>query len=200
MKNLNIKRKGYFVKFLALIMVLSINAFTFKAEAQTALKLMEGSQIKVLGTSNIHDWTMLAKTFSMDGTLVMKSGQLQDVSALNFVLPVKNLKSNESLMDTRAYKAMNAEKFNKMTFKLTEAIVVPQQKTIKAIGNLTIGGVTNKIEIKASYLINGDETITLKGSKAIKMSDYNIKAPSFMMGALKTGNDLIIDILLKLKY
>ena len=200
MKNLNIKGKGYFIKFLAVIMVLSINAFTFKVQAQTALKLMEGSQIKVLGTSNIHDWTMLAKTFSMDGTLVMKSGQLQDVSALNFVLPVKNLKSNESLMDTRAYKAMNAEKFNKMTFKLTEAIVVPQQKTIKAIGNLTIGGVTNKIEIKTSYLINGDETITLKGSKAIKMSDYNIKAPSFMMGALKTGNDLIIDLLLKLKY
>jgi polyisoprenoid-binding protein YceI len=200
MKNLNIKAGRYFIRCLTVIIVLSINAFTSKAQAQTAFKLMEGSQIKVIGTSNIHDWTMLAKIFTLDGNLVMKSGQLQDISVLNFVLPVKSLKSGESLMDTRAYKAMNAEKFYKMTFKLTEAIVVPQQKIIKAIGNLTIGGVTNKIEIKASYLVNGDETITLKGSKAIKMSDYKIKAPSFMMGALKTGNDLIIDILLKLKY
>jgi polyisoprenoid-binding protein YceI len=102
-------------------------------------------------------------------------------------------------MDTRTYKALNAEQFKTITFKLTQATVVPQQKIIKAIGNLTIGGVTNEIAIQTAYVLNADETITCKGTKSIKMSDFKIKAPSFMFGALKTGNEVIIDILLKLK-
>jgi len=31
------------------------------------------------------------------------------------------------------------------------------------------------------------------------MSSHDVKAPSFMMGALKTGDDVTIDILLQLK-
>ncbi|MDB5121582.1 MAG: YceI family protein [Sphingobacteriales bacterium] len=64
---------------------------------------------------------------------------------------------------------------------------------------IIISGVTKKVEINSSYVLNADESVTMKATKAIKMSDYNIKAPSFMLGALKTGDDLSISILLKLK-
>ncbi len=202
MKNLNAntrRTRGYFSRFLALIVVLSMNAFTQKTQGQTSYKVMAGSQIKVSGTSNLHDWSTLANSFACDGNFIVKGGQMQNVSSLNFILPVTNLKSEWSLMDTRTYKALNAEQFKTITFKLTQATVVPQQKIIKAIGNLTIGGVTNEIAIQTAYVLNADETITCKGTKSIKMSDFKIKAPSFMFGALKTGNEVIIDILLKLK-
>lgn len=101
-------------------------------------------------------------------------------------------------MDTRAYKALKAAEFSKITFKLKDASVLPQQK-ISATGSLTIGGVTNEVVIVTSYIINSDQSITCKGSKAIKMSDHKIKAPSIMMGALKTGNDVTIELVLKLK-
>lgn len=168
------------------------------AYSQTSYKSIAGSQIKATGTSNLHDWNMLATTFTSEGSLKVRDGELQDISSLSFSLPVTNLKSKEDLLDTRAYKALKTSEFNRITFKLKEATVLPQQK-IKATGDLTIAGVTNEIIIMSTYVMNSDETITFKGAKQIKMSDHKIKAPSFMMGALKTGDDVTIDILLKLK-
>jgi len=166
---------------------------------QTNYRQVAGSQIKVTGTSNLHDWDMVATNFTLAATIKTAGGQLQDLTALSFVLPVNNLKSNEDLLNTRAYNALKAEQFDKITFKLTKATIIPQQKIIKATGNLTISGVTNPVELQTNYVVNADESITCKGSQTIKMSDYKIKAPTFMMGALKTGDVVTIDMLLKLK-
>lgn len=200
MENLNIKtfsiqKYGMLSTF---FMALGLLLFTVNAQAQTSYKSIPGSQIKVFGTSNIHDWNMAASTFTCEGILKVKDGELQDISSFSFSLPVTNLKSKEDLMDTRAYKALKAAQFTKITFKLKSASVMPQQK-IKVTGDLTIGGVSNEVIIMSAYTMNSDETINFKGSKLVKMSDHQIKAPSFMMGALKTGNDVTIDILLKLK-
>lgn len=203
MINLNIVKqriqRGHFVKFLALIIVLGVLVFTQTVQAQTSYRITEGTQVKVSGTSNLHDWTMLSKSFTCDAQFLLKGGVLQDISTLNFSLPVTNLKSKEDLMDTRAYKTLKAEQFSKITFKLLHGTVVPQLKMINAVGNLTIAGVTNKITLQTTYVINADETITCKGTKLVKMSDFKIKAPSFMLGALKTGNEVSIDLLLKFK-
>lgn len=172
--------------------------FAVEAHSQISYKIIPGSQIKVFGTSNLHDWNMTASNFSCEGDFKVKDGELLDVNSLLFSLPVTNLKSKDDLMDTRAYKSLKASEFSKITFKLKDASMMPQQK-IRATGSLTIGGVTNEVTIMTSYIINSDQTITCKGSKAIKMSDHKIKPPSFMMGALKTGNDVTIDFLLKLK-
>ena len=188
--------KKYFGRIVGLILAISLTAFTVNETTQ--FKNVSGSQLKVNGTSNIHDWTMNASSFTCEGNVVLKGDQLQDISALSFTLPVANLKGKEDLLNTRAHKALKAEQFNKITFKLTNATVVPQQKVIKAAGNLTIAGVTKPIVLQTNYAVNGNE-ITFKGSEAIKMSDFNIKAPTFMMGALKVADAVTIDITLKLK-
>jgi len=202
MKSLNTntrRTRRYLVTLLTLIIVISVNAFTQKVQGQTSYKVMAGSEIKVSGTSTLHDWNMLASSFSCDGNFIVKGGQLQDVSSLNFILPVTNLKSKEKQMDSKAYSSLKEDQFKTITFKLTKATVVPQQKIIKATGNLTVSGITNEITIQTDYVVNADETITCKGTKPIKMSDYKIKQISMMLGALKTGDALNIDILLKLK-
>lgn len=187
------------IKILSLIALLSISVITQKVFAQAPYKAIAGSQIKVLGTSNLHDWDMTSAYFNCEGNLTLTDGVLKDINSLSFVLPVKNLKAKEDLMNTRAYKALKESDFDKISFKLTEANVVSQQKIIKATGNLTIGGVTNKITLQTTYTVNADESITCKGTKLIKMTDYKINPPSFMMGALKTGNEVTIDLQLKLK-
>ncbi len=168
---------------------LSVNAQTYKVNS--------GSDIKVSGTSNMHDWTMEAKAFTCDAAIVLKGGALSDITSLSFSLPVANLKSKDKLMDTRAYKALKTEQFKTITFKLKEATVLPQQK-VKVVGNLTIAGVTKEINFISSYVVNSDQSVTFKASKNIKMSDHGIKAPSFMMGALKVGD--VVDIDLQLKF
>lgn len=194
--NQTLKATFTFIGVIAFFIITGLTSQTVKA--QTNYTIAPGSQITVEGTSNLHDWTMTATSFSCEGKLTVASGQLKDIDALTFTLQVKNLKSKESLMDKRAYKALKEEDFNKMIFKLTDATVVEAQKLVKVTGNLTISGVTKAITLQANYTV-ANETILFKGSKAIKMSDFKIKAPQFMMGALKTGDDLNIVIALKLK-
>jgi hypothetical protein len=41
-------------------------------------------------------------------------------------------------------------------------------------------------------VVNADNTITCSGSKKIQLTDYGIKPPTFMLGAMKVYNDLTI--------
>ena len=182
---------------LALLVVFSTTAFT--PGSGDPYKTVTTSHIKVLGTSNMHDWTMDAQTFSCEANFTVNNGVLEGINSLNFTLPVSNLKGKENLLNSRAHKALDAEKHKTISFQLTKATVVPGQKIVIATGNLTISGVTKAITLKSTYVINADKTITFKGSESVKMSNHGVKAPSFMMGALKTGDEVKIDFVLKLK-
>jgi polyisoprenoid-binding protein YceI len=70
---------------------------------------------------------------------------------------------------------------------------------IKAHGNLTIAGVTIAVKMDVYCRVNNDSTITCTGSEKLKMSDYKIHPPSFMMGAMKTGDAITLDFILVYK-
>ena len=163
------------------------------------------SEIKVKGTSNLHDWTMKGNTLTCDAQFTVQSAavnKLLSLNGLSFSVPVKNLKSGESLLDSRAYKAMKADKYSQVSFKMSSAVVTPlnnNQYQIKATGQLSISGVTKEVTLLANGTINTDRSMNISGSKTIKMSDFGIKPPSFMLGALKTGDEVTIDFNLKFK-
>ena len=157
------------------------------------------SEINVKGTSNLHDWSMKGKDYTCFAQFTVNSataGTLVSLNGLSLSIPVKSLKSGENLLDTRAYKAMNADKYTHVNFKMTTAVVTSlggNKYTIKATGPLTIAGVSKEMTLTATGTLNADGTITVTGSTKFKMTDFGIKPPQFMMGALKTGNDLTIE-------
>jgi hypothetical protein len=154
--------------------------------------------IKVLGTSNLHNWSMEAKEVSCSAKFGFSPGNTlpQTLTALELSLAVHNLKSGESMMDSRAYTAMKADKFATITFSSSSSVIVPGQKgqfQIKSTGNLKIAGVEQPVTLVAACQVNADGLIVCNGSQQIKMTDYQIKPPSFMLGALKTGDALTIN-------
>jgi YceI-like domain len=160
--------------------------------------------IKVSGTSNLHNWSLEAKEMSCSAKFSFAAGsaQPQSLSALDLSIPVHNLKSGESSMDSRAYNAMKADKFGTITFVSQSAVIVPGQKNqfqIKSTGTMTVAGVAQPVVLTAACQVNADGSIVCNGSTPLKMTDYQIKPPSFMLGALKTGNVLTIDFSLILK-
>ncbi len=160
----------------------------------------QDDDIKVLGTSNLHNWTLETKNISCSAQFNFLPGsnhQPQSLTSLNFSIPVQNLKSGESLLDSRAYAALKAAKYSTIVFVLTAATILPAQKDhfqVKSTGNLSIAGVTKLIDMDVDCLVNPDGTITCSGSGKLKMTDYQIKPPAFMFGALRTGNELTIDL------
>jgi polyisoprenoid-binding protein YceI len=117
-------------------------------------------------------------------------------------LPVKNLKSTEgSTMDNRAYDALKADKNPNINFKLLTAASTnsdANKSQFKVTGELTIAGVTNQISMTANSTKNADGTVIITGQQKIKLTQFGIKPPSFMFGALKVTDDITIDYIVRL--
>jgi polyisoprenoid-binding protein YceI len=190
-------------KLFVFIFLITLFITTLKLSAQTSYQTVPAtSSIKVDGSSNLHDWTMKATTITSSAAFSFKEGKLNDVTALSFAIKVKDLKSDEDLLNSRAYKAMNADKYPTITFKLSSATVTPLANghfTIKASGKLQISGVTKDIVLYADAVQNTDKTISCTGSEKLQISNYGIAPPSFMLGALKVKNDVSISYNLKFK-
>ncbi len=165
--------------------------------AQTNYKLTPGKDatIKVLGSSNIHDWTMTSSTIESRGEFKFDDGSLRSLVSFSLSVDAKTLKSEHESMDNRTYKTIKADQFPKITYKLNSAVVTSIQKNkylIKATGDLTIAGTTQTVVLNVTAVVNPDNTITCTGSQKIKLTDYKIDPPSFMLGAMKVTNDLTI--------
>lgn len=194
------------LKYVIGIAVVCLSGFTeMDLAPHTNIAVKPGAaDIKVLGTSNLHNWTMEAKDISCSAKFNFLPGhnQPESLTALTLSVPVQDLKSGESGMDSRAYTALKANQFNNIAFELTSATITAGQKDqfqVKSVGNLSIAGVSKPIAMEAACLIDAAGAITCNGSAKLKMTDYQIKPPTFMLGALKTGDDLTINFKLVVK-
>jgi polyisoprenoid-binding protein YceI len=168
--------------------------------AQSAYTLKgSGQSMKLSGTSTLHKWDMNTKTCAGNALFNFKPGSpnsLSSIKSLSFSLPVLNLKSGEKALDRNAYKALKEDKFKNIIYKLTSStvkLIKDNRYLVKTHGNLSVAGVTKDVAMDVYCTVNKDQTITCSGSNKMKMSDYNVKPPSFMGGAMKTGNNITLD-------
>lgn len=180
-----------------LITAVISGAMPASVQAQTTYKLTPGNEvtIKVLGTSNVHDWVLTSTAMESLGDFKIDDNQLRSLNSLTFSLLAKSLKSEHESMDNRTYKTMKADQFPKISYKLTSAAVSAVAKSkysIKTTGDLTIAGVTQSISMTVTAVLNTDNTVTCSGAQNIRLTDYKIDPPSFMLGAMKVKNDLTI--------
>jgi polyisoprenoid-binding protein YceI len=196
------------VQKLILLIITILNIVFFQTlQAQSTYKITNSKDVglKLSGTSTLHNWTMETKTVSADGQFKFEAGndaKLQSLQSFIFSFQVKSLKSDKKGLDNNAYESLKADQFKEISFKLISATVVPQQKNkylIKSVGHLSIAGSTKEIIINVNCQVNQDKTITCTGSQKLNMTDYKVKPPTFMLGAMKTGDEVTIDFILVLK-
>lgn len=156
------------------------------AQLSNAQKLSsQSSNIKIDGTSTLHDWSMASAQATFSGNA---SGST--ISDVKFVMKTTSLKSKESAMDKNAYKSLESGKYPDITFTTAS---LPASGTATVSGNLTITNVTKAIKFPVTVTKSGN-TYIIKGSTKLKMSTFGIKPPSFMMGTIKTGDEININI------
>lgn len=154
-------------------------------QLSNAQKLIQKStNVKINGTSTLHNWDMSSSQSTFSGNV--NGNTITDVK---FVMKAETLKSKENAMDKNAYKALQTSKYPDLIFVSSS---IPTSGTESITGNLTISNVTKTVKIPVTVTKNGT-SYTIKGNTKIKMSTFGIKPPSFMMGTIKTGDDLSID-------
>ncbi len=193
MKNISIKK-------IALLMVISLSVYN-GAIAQTNYE-SHSMDISLTGTSTLHDWEMKAATGTSEAAFTVDAdGNITSLTRLKFTLHAENLKSGHTVMDKNTYKALKTRDNPNITFVLTSATVTSKGSNnylVDCAGTMSIAGTTKATNLLATAHYNpSDKSFTVTGVKKMKMTDYNVKPPTVMLGTIKTGNDISIAYNLK---
>lgn len=143
----------------------------------------------VTGTSTMHDWTMTSTSGSFSANV--SGNTLTDI---DYKMGAKTLKSGKGPMDTNAYKALNADKYPTISFNATSVNIGKGTIT----GKLKVTNVTKTVSFPVT-VAKGANGYTITGTETIKLTDYGVTPPSFMMNTVKTGNDIKITVTLSAK-
>ena len=177
--------------------------FTSMMYAQVRYSAKDNVSLVVSGTSTLHAWDMKSSKGDCNATFTLNgSGAPTALTTLSFSTTAKSLKSEHSAMDKNAYKALKAEQHPEITFTASSGTVTGSAAagyTVKSTGKLTIAGTTKDAEVIGVCKVNADKSITITGSTQISMKNFGMTPPSFMMGAVKTGNDVVLKFNLTLR-
>lgn len=176
---------------LGLGLILFMGAF-----AQVKYTNKNNASLTVSGTSTLHDWDMKSAHGNCEATITLNAaGALTALNGLSFSTNTAELKSGKGAMDKNAYKALKTDKNPTISYVAATSTVSLLSGTdylVKTTGKLTIAGTTLDAEVTANCKVNADKTVTVMGSKKLSMREFGMVPPSFMMGTIKTGNDVTL--------
>ncbi|MDX9946165.1 MAG: YceI family protein [Bacteroidales bacterium] len=164
------------------------------ASAQNPVLIEKESKVKISGTSNLHDWQEAAEEFSIEMKLSTDGASSPMIDMVNFKCKAASIISDNSIMTNKTHNALNVEKHPEIHFSSADksALRVIDGKFSSTIsGVLTINGIAKQVEVPVDGHL-ADGKLHVKGEKPLRMSDFEIKAPTALLGTLKTGNDVTV--------
>ncbi len=178
-------------KYLLLSVIISTHLISF---GQTSFKLNESeSKLVISGTSTVHDWEIDVTKFTCNASLNLNEDQQISIEGISFICPVKNVKSDNRIMDNKTYDALKGDDFPEIKFIASEKVTVPlSENGSKIKGKLSIAGKTKDTTLQFKINADGQNQIQVEGETKLKMSDFGIEPPTAMLGTLKTGDEIVI--------
>ena len=164
------------------------------AHSQNVFRLLsESSTLQITGTSSIHDWEMEASNFTSEALLQIGPENTVAMSQVEFSCPVAGITSGNRIMDNKTSKALKEEKYPLINF-----LINPQNNVKLSADNnlvtglLTIAGKTKEVKFPCNVNFLSSDRFKISGEAPLTMSDFDIEPPTAMMGALKTGDRVVV--------
>ncbi len=183
------------MKTFIISIILLLGTFSFINPLKTYKTDQAGSAMSISGTSTLHDWEVAAESFngSMEVDVFKDSLHIKE---LELTVPVNSLKSGKKPMDKNMYKALKSEDHTHINYVFTRLISIKPMSAGKldllTEGRLTVAGKTQSLRIPLTAVVK-EKGIEFKGTKELKMSQFEVEAPSFMFGSVTTGDLITID-------
>lgn len=188
----------------AFALVSTIAAWTGASYIAT---LQPASRLWVTGTSTVRDFTCQAKivdasaqTTSAETAKEIMAGQ-KSVLTLDVRIRPENLDCANNTMNEHMRRALKADANPVIEFQLAsyEMFAAGDKVTGELTGTLALGGVERMITLDAAGNATPDGALHVTGAYPLLMTDYGLKAPSLMMGAMKVNPNVKVnfDLLLK---
>lgn len=145
------------------------------------------SFIYVNGTSTLHDWKINVEEIQGILHADIRESKILKLDLIQLIISAKSLKSTKKEMNENIYKALKADQFPKIKYDLKHYSIKGNE--ISVTGDLSIAGNTKTISSTLYYQVI-ETQIKCKGNLALKMSDFDIKPPEYLLGTVKTGDKI----------
>jgi len=117
-----------------------------------------------------------------------------------FIMKIRDFVFDKSLMREHFNeKYMESEKFPKSTFQgkiVGFKMGTSGVQNVKAVGKLTIHGVTREIEVPGTAELSGGKLL-VKSKFIVKVADYNVKIPTLMWQNIAEQVEVKVDFIYK---
>jgi len=184
------------VKLTVFFLLVLFSTYGTQVFSQQTYKVASDPEMKVSGTSTLHDWDMVSKEANGTASLRLSAGKVTAIQSVKITMQVKTLKSGKGLMDKNVYNALKEADHPEITFKMLEAHQ-DGGNDWKVSGRLQIAGETQKVSFLLQIVPEG-ESISLSGSAEVKLTDFKVDPPTAVFGTIKTGDQMTINIKMKL--
>lgn len=180
------------------------------------LTLTPDSALWLVGDSTLHPFTsrtsQLQMTAELDPQTVPGDAlhailQKQALKRFDLSIPVNALKSKESGLDKNMYKALKAEACPSIDFRLTHYEMITStlptsqsgaaEQPVRASGTLRVACQEKTVTLEAN-LTPEPAALRIQGQYPLMMTDYGVKPPTIMMGAIKVRDKVVIHYDLRL--
>lgn len=184
--------KNYFlpIAFLFLVQICT-------AQTTYMLSADDGVKVSVKGNSTLHEWEAVASEIIDHPTEI--TTDLKDQTGFKnfgFKVGVESLDGGRGAsMNKKINKALVSSTSPYIIFNATEVEFAPgigdDENMINSKGTLEIAGKSMDVEVDAKVKVEGEQLV-ISGSKALKMSDFDIEPPTAMFGQIKTRDDITV--------
>lgn len=163
--------------------------FNLSAIAQVNYTLSSNPDLKVSGTSSLHDWEMTSTTATGKAEITLENGKVGNIKNVTLIMPAESIKSGKSGMDKNAYAALKTKEYKDVKFSLKE--FVAKGSSYEVVGEFTIAGVTKAAKFPVTATVSGDK-VTFKGKHDFNLTDFSVDPPTALFGTVKTGNEVSV--------
>jgi polyisoprenoid-binding protein YceI len=184
-------------------------AATAGAQSSSAIRLRldPTSEVTIEGTSSLHAFH--CKTNKMMAYVDVDPGYTKDLTkvsrpivSVKVNIVVRTLTCGNGQMDKNMYSTLGADKnplikYSMSGYDILNGSTSPAAFVAKTTGTLMVAGQEKVISMKINAERLSDGKATAQAEQTILMSDFGIKAPSFMLGTLKVGNEVTVKFNLK---
>lgn len=194
----------------AFLCIIFLGLLTSVSLAAT-LSVLPESRLWLTGDSTLHPFTSQTQTLTVIADFSVGAAQnpYQAIAAQNalqtllLTIPVKTLKSKESALDKNMYKALKEEAHRDIVFSLSHYQLLPSAKGEvlyegTVMGKLTIAGVEQSVALPVEATVESSG-LRIQGRYPLKMTDYGVKPPTMMLGAVRVKDDVVIEFDLRLR-
>jgi hypothetical protein len=194
MKNLTTPttfRKSLFSLLVVAIGMFSISSTNVNVQQEVSYQILNPKAF-IAGSGKLKNMKTVINSFDFSGKFVGRTGELGDITDFNFSLPVEQLIGNKEINGSTIEQALLSNGCKEIAFVQKNIMILPIMKKVYMGGDVKMTDDSYSFPMYLQYEIGDDQQIKVTGTQHIRLSQFGIKNPSIVAGAME--DEIVINI------